>query len=53
MRVVGVEDRHDRGHGRIPCGRIITKVTSLDSAPGIVAQLHGGATDHVKVLLRP
>jgi threonine dehydrogenase-like Zn-dependent dehydrogenase len=39
--------------GRIPCDRIITKVGLLDSAPAIVAELHGGATDHVKVLLTP
>jgi hypothetical protein len=36
-----------------PCDRIITKVAPLDSAPAIVAELHGGATDHVKVLLTP
>jgi (R,R)-butanediol dehydrogenase/meso-butanediol dehydrogenase/diacetyl reductase len=39
--------------GRIPCDRIITKVAPLDSAPAIVAELRGGATDHVKVLLTP
>jgi threonine dehydrogenase-like Zn-dependent dehydrogenase len=39
--------------GRIPCDRIITRVAPLDSAPAIVAELRGGATDHVKVLLTP
>jgi threonine dehydrogenase-like Zn-dependent dehydrogenase len=39
--------------GRIPCDRIITKVAPLDSAPAIVAELHAGATDHLKVLLTP
>jgi threonine dehydrogenase-like Zn-dependent dehydrogenase len=39
--------------GRIPCDLIITKVAPLDSAPAIVTELHGGATDHVKVLLTP
>jgi (R,R)-butanediol dehydrogenase/meso-butanediol dehydrogenase/diacetyl reductase len=38
---------------RIPCDRIITKVAPLDSAPAVVAELHGGATDQVKVLLIP
>ena len=39
--------------GRIPCDRIITKVVPLDSAPAVVAELHGGRTGQVKVLLTP
>ena len=39
--------------GRIPCDRIITRVAPLDSAPAVVAELHGGVTDQVKVLLTP
>ena len=39
--------------GRVPCDRIITRVAPLDSAPAIVAELCGGATNQVKVLLAP
>jgi (R,R)-butanediol dehydrogenase / meso-butanediol dehydrogenase / diacetyl reductase len=39
--------------GRVPCDRIITRVAPLDSAPAIVAELRGGATNQVKVLLAP
>ena len=55
-----VYDEHDFAEavariaaGRIPCDRIITKVAPLASAPAIVAELHGGATGDVKVLLTP
>jgi (R,R)-butanediol dehydrogenase/meso-butanediol dehydrogenase/diacetyl reductase len=39
--------------GRIPCDRIITTVASLESAPALVAELRGGTTEQVKVLLAP
>jgi len=39
--------------GRVPCDRIITRVAPLDSAPAIVAELRGGATNQVKMLLAP
>lgn len=39
--------------GRIPCDRIITTVAPLESAPALVAELRGGATEQVKVLLTP
>jgi len=39
--------------GRVPCDRIITRVAPLDSAPAIVAELSGGATNQVKMLLAP
>jgi (R,R)-butanediol dehydrogenase / meso-butanediol dehydrogenase / diacetyl reductase len=39
--------------GRIPCDRIITKIALLGSAPAMVADLCGDATEHVKVLLTP
>jgi (R,R)-butanediol dehydrogenase/meso-butanediol dehydrogenase/diacetyl reductase len=38
---------------RIPCGRIITTVAPLESAPALVAELRGGTTEQVKVLLAP
>lgn len=39
--------------GRIPCDRIVTTIAPLDQAPRWFADLTGGATDQVKVLLRP
>jgi (R,R)-butanediol dehydrogenase / meso-butanediol dehydrogenase / diacetyl reductase len=39
--------------GRIPCGQIVTTIAPLDQAPGWLADLGGGGTEQVKVLLRP
>jgi len=39
--------------GRIPCDRIITTIAPLDQAARWFADLSGGATAQVKVLLRP
>jgi (R,R)-butanediol dehydrogenase/meso-butanediol dehydrogenase/diacetyl reductase len=39
--------------GRIPCDQIITTVAPLESAPVLVAELRGGTTEQVKVLLVP
>jgi threonine dehydrogenase-like Zn-dependent dehydrogenase len=39
--------------GRIPCDRIITTIAPLDQAAPWFADLSGGATAQVKVLLRP
>ena len=39
--------------GRIPTGQIITTIAPLDAAPAVVADLASGATEQVKVLLRP
>ena len=39
--------------GRIPCSQIITATVSLNDAPAMLADLSTGATQQVKVLLRP
>jgi (R,R)-butanediol dehydrogenase / meso-butanediol dehydrogenase / diacetyl reductase len=39
--------------GRIPCDQLITTVAPLDQAADWFADLTGGATDQVKVLLQP
>jgi threonine dehydrogenase-like Zn-dependent dehydrogenase len=39
--------------GRIPCDQIITTIAPLDQAPAWFEDLAGGATQQVKVLLRP
>ena len=39
--------------GRIPCDQIITTIAPLDQAPRWFADLSSGATEQVKVLLRP
>jgi (R,R)-butanediol dehydrogenase/meso-butanediol dehydrogenase/diacetyl reductase len=39
--------------GRVPCDEIITTVARVDAAPEWFADLKGGATEQVKVLLRP
>jgi (R,R)-butanediol dehydrogenase/meso-butanediol dehydrogenase/diacetyl reductase len=43
----------DLAGSRIPTDQIITRIASLDAAPVVIAELASGATDHVKVLLRP
>ena len=39
--------------GRIPCSQIITATASLEDAPAVLTDLGAGATQQVKVLLRP
>jgi threonine dehydrogenase-like Zn-dependent dehydrogenase len=39
--------------GRIPCDQIITTIAGLEQAPALFEELTGGATEQVKVLLRP
>jgi (R,R)-butanediol dehydrogenase/meso-butanediol dehydrogenase/diacetyl reductase len=39
--------------GRVPCDRIITTIAPLESAPALMAELRGGTTGQVKVLLVP
>jgi (R,R)-butanediol dehydrogenase / meso-butanediol dehydrogenase / diacetyl reductase len=43
----------DIAAGRIPCHQIVTATASLDDAPTFLADLRSGATEQVKVLLRP
>lgn len=39
--------------GRIPCHQIVTTTASLDDAATVLKDLRSGATEQVKVLLRP
>jgi (R,R)-butanediol dehydrogenase / meso-butanediol dehydrogenase / diacetyl reductase len=39
--------------GRIPCRQIVTTTASLDDAATVLKDLRSGATEQVKVLLRP
>ena len=39
--------------GRIPCRQIVTTAASLDDAAALLKDLRSGATEQVKVLLRP
>jgi (R,R)-butanediol dehydrogenase / meso-butanediol dehydrogenase / diacetyl reductase len=41
------------GAGRIPCRQIITTIISLEEAPAQLAGLSAGATQQIKILLRP
>jgi threonine dehydrogenase-like Zn-dependent dehydrogenase len=39
--------------GRVPCRQIVTTIAPLEAAPALFTDLAGGATEQVKVLLRP
>ena len=52
LHMLAAPDRCPPGHV-LPCRQIVTTTASLDDAAALLKDLRSGATEQVKVLLRP